>query len=106
MRKIAIMIPVLAAVMMLFSTPVRSNEWTPGGTPEEATATKDECLLVAMNCAGNEDAVQQRIDKLHREIGRGTDVYTNDELRILNQKLDEANKTFNELMNDRPTMGI
>jgi len=90
---------------MLFSAPVRSEEGSVYGTQGEATAPKDECLLVAMNCKDNVDSVQQRIDKLQNEIGKGTAVYTADELRILNRKLDEANKTFMELLNDRPEFG-
>jgi len=105
MKKIAISIPVIAAAMMLYAAPVRSDEWSPAGVQEETGATKDECLLVAMNCAGRVDSIQQRIDRLEKEIAKGTDVYTADELRVLNQKLDEANKVFNELMNDRPEMG-
>ena len=105
MKRISILIPAIAAVVMLYSAPVRSEEGTIYGTEGEAVPTKDECLLVAMNCQGNVDSVQQRIDKLQKEIGRGTAVYTDDELRILNQKLDDANKVFMELLNDRPAFG-
>jgi hypothetical protein len=105
MRKIAISIPVIAAALMLYAAPVLSDEWSPAGVQEETGPVKDECLLTAMNCTGSADSIQQRIDKLQKEIARGSDVYTPDELRILNQKLDDANKVFNELMNDRPEMG-
>lgn len=104
MRKIAILIPTMAAVMMLFAPSVRSDEETGYGTAGEGTVKKDECLLVAMNCVDNVDSVQQRIDRLHKEIAKGSDVYTTDELRVLNKKLDEANRIYIELLNDRPTM--
>ena len=103
MKRIAILIPAVAAVVMLYSIPARSDEGAMYGTQGEATPTKDECLLVAKNCVDNVDSVQQRIDKLQKEIGRGTDVYTNDELKILNRKLEEANKIYMELLNDRPS---
>ncbi|HEY4745784.1 MAG TPA: hypothetical protein VIH45_14055 [Desulfuromonadaceae bacterium] len=103
MRKLAILIPALAAVMLLSAAPARSDEGGTYGTAGEGIK-KDECLLVAMNCVNNVDSVQQRIDRLQKEIAKGTDVYTRDELRILNDKLDEANRTYFELLNDRPTM--
>lgn len=98
MRKIAILIPVIAAVMIMFAAPVRSDEGSTYGTQEKSTGQKDECLLVAMNCVDNVDSIQQRIDKLQKEINRGTDVYTAGELRILNQKLDESNALMNEMV--------
>jgi hypothetical protein len=98
MKRLALLIPVVATVMML-GAPARGEEGSVFGTQVESQATKDECLLVAMNCKDNVDSIQQRIDKLQKEIGRGTDVYTNDELRILNQKLEDANQTFMELLN-------
>jgi len=58
--------------------------------PAEQTQQKDECLLVAKNCPDSVDSIQQRIEKLQHEIGRGADVYTSDELQILKQKLDDA----------------
>ena len=107
MKRISILIPAVAAVVMLYSAPVRSAEGMPG-TQGETTATKNECLLVAMNCKDNVDSIQQRISKLQTEIGKGTAVYTNNELKILNRKLDEANKVFIELNNDKtsPDVGI
>ncbi len=100
MKQLSLLIPTMAAVVMLFSTPVRSDEGSMYGSQgEEATVSKDECLLAAMNCGDNVDSIQQRIEKLQKEIGRGTVVYTDDELKILNRKLDEANKTYMELLN-------
>jgi len=53
---------------------------------------KDECLLVAWNCAQSVDSIQQRIERLSNEIAKGTAVYTKDELNTLKRKLEEINK--------------
>jgi hypothetical protein len=47
-----------------------------------------------MNCGNQVDSIQQRIDRIKGEIGRGTAVYTNDELNRLDRELDEAVKTL------------
>lgn len=51
---------------------------------------RDECLLMALNCAGEVDSINQKIERLHNEIAKGTDVYTLDELNTLRNKLNEA----------------
>jgi len=58
---------------------------------------KDECLLVAKNCGGEVDTIQQRIERIQKEIGRGTDVYTNDELKSLNRDLENEIKNLEQL---------
>ena len=59
---------------------------------------KDECLLVAMNCKDRVDTIQQRIDRLNKEITKGTDVYTRDELRILEKKLADTERELEFLV--------
>jgi hypothetical protein len=80
------------------AVPVLAEEggFTRGMDPEEQ-ATKDQCLLVAMNCADQVDTYQQKIDRIQNEIKRGTDVYTNDELKRLQDQLDDATKNFNDI---------
>ena len=65
-------------------------------------ANKGECLLVARNCPPDMAFVQNRIDRLNAEIAKGTDVYTPAELRVLNQKLNEA---YTELDNANMNRG-
>jgi hypothetical protein len=59
---------------------------------KKSIAGKDECLLVAMNCPPEGITGRQRIDRLNTEISKGTDVYTEDELRVLEEKLNDAYK--------------
>ena len=108
MKRIAILVPVMAAVMMFNPSTVRAfvSEEQASGNPEASIASKDECLLVAMNCPESGATIEQRIIKLQNEIARGPDVYTNDELRILINKLDAANKEYLELLNKSPGMGM
>jgi hypothetical protein len=89
MKRITTLAPVLAAAVMITAMPVRAEEGTMTPSMQDG---KNECLLVAMNCGDQVDSIQQRIDRLNREIGRGTDVYTRDELRQLRNQLDEAHR--------------
>jgi len=61
---------------------------------------KDVCLLFAMNCNDNAYQVQQRIKQLQTEILRGYAVYSDEELRILTKKLDEAKRTLKFLITE------
>jgi hypothetical protein len=58
---------------------------------------KDECLLVAMNCANATETIQQRIDRLNHEIQKGTDVYTPEELNTLKRQLNDEYKYLYDL---------
>jgi hypothetical protein len=51
-----------------------------------------------MNCGRDVDSIQERIDRLNMEIGRGTDVYTPEELRQLRNERDDYNKQFELLI--------
>lgn len=103
MKRIALLIPTLAAAMMINALPSFSDEgystgWgsTVGGQEEKA-GQKDECLLVAKNCPDRVDSIQERINKLQMEINKGAAVYTPEELNILNKKLDDANWLLNNM---------
>ena len=52
---------------------------------------KDECLLNGKNCPNAVDSLPERVAKLKREIGKGENVYTPEELKQLERKLKEAN---------------
>ena len=86
-------ISVLAAAMLVSAAPVLGDEYTGTDTDQQSQTMqqgqKDECLLVAMNCPDSYrvDTVDQRIDRLKKEIAKGTDVYTEQELRTLNEQL-------------------
>jgi hypothetical protein len=97
MKKVNALIALVAASMLLSAVPALSDEVS--GTqmgPAEQTQQKDECLLLAKNCPDSVDTIQQRIDKLQYEIGRGADVYTSEEVQILQQKLDDANSVLRD----------
>jgi hypothetical protein len=93
MRCILKRISLLAAALLIVAVPALAdegsmdNKFQQGQQPE-----KNECLLVAVNCGNQVDTIHQRIDRIKGEIARGTDVYTSDELRMLNRELEEANK--------------
>ena len=61
---------------------------------KEQKGSKDECLLVAINCGTDFMTLEQKIEKLQKEIGKGRAVYTDDELTILREQLENATKTL------------
>ena len=89
MKRTTVILSALVASMMIYAGPVLSEEGTTGMSGEyEQLRQKDECLLVAMNCANEKDSVIQRVNRLRMEIAKGTDVYTPAELKILSDQLD------------------
>ena len=56
--------------------------------------SKDECLLVAINCGTDYPSLERKIENLRKEISKGKSVYTDDELNILRGKLNNASKTM------------
>lgn len=95
MRHMIRKLSLLAAALMIMAVPVLAEEGSVKTMLDEGQrAEKNECLLAAMNCANQVDSIQQRIERIQKEIGRGEAVYTRDELRRLNDRLEDANKTL------------
>jgi hypothetical protein len=87
---------IVAAAMLFSAIPVLGDEGNMGSTesqvPQVQQGPKDECLLVAKNCGQDIDSIQDRINRLNTEIGRGTDVYTPGELQKLQDQRDDYNR--------------
>lgn len=92
MRRLTSILTIVAASVLLTGSTLTAAEEEIG-----ATEGKDECLLVALNCEQSVDSIQMRIERLNREIAKGTDVYTADELNILKEKLDDVYKELDTL---------
>jgi paraquat-inducible protein B len=98
MRYILKKIALLAAALMIMAVPVlaEDNFGVPGTEPSLQHKGK-ECELVAMNCSGGVDSIQDRVNQIQNEINRGTAVYTIEELKRLQQRLDDMNRTADEV---------
>jgi hypothetical protein len=98
MRTLTILVSAILVSMLIAVIPVLSA----GNTMREESLTpkKDTCLLFAKNCQDNAYVLQQRINRLQREISRGTTAYTDNELYILMEKLDNANQALEFLNKD------
>ncbi len=101
MRRMIRKLSLLAAALMIMAVPVLAEEGA-GKTylDESQRYEKNECLLASMNCASQVDSIQQRIERIQKEISRGDAVYTRDELRSLNKRLEDANRTLESLINN------
>ena len=91
----------LASSLMIFAAPVLADEGmmvNPVAEPEQQMGGKDQCLLVSRNCAGSVDSIQERINRIQGELNKGTSVYTNDELRSLQNSLDKERSLLNDLV--------
>ena len=91
MKRIAAVISVLTA-SMLFSAvtvPGAENYQVPSGSYGKGvqSSQKNECLLVAKNCATESSTVRQRVMDLRKEISKGYSVYTPAELNMLKEQL-------------------
>ena len=95
MRRIASVLTVLAATVLITGSTLMADDRIEYSTPDNS---KDECLLVAMNCANEVDSIQTRINRLNQEIARGPDVYTREELNVLKNKLQDATRTLNSII--------
>ena len=78
MRRLTSLLTILAASVLLSGSTLMAADTEYGN--EYGNQNKDECLLVSMNCAQSVDSIQMRIEKLNKEIAKGTDVYTREEL--------------------------
>jgi len=65
---------------------------------EMSKSPKDECLLISKGCKDATMSLQEKIDKLNVEINKGKRVYTADELKKLEDKLKDAEKTLDDLL--------
>lgn len=83
----------VTALSLLFSTAVLSEQKTTTGLPGDYSqfktyqGQKDECLIVAKNCIGENENVMKRVDRLNKEIEKGSAVYTPEELKRLQDQL-------------------
>ncbi|SNB47336.1 hypothetical protein [Geobacter sp. DSM 9736] len=87
MKKFAVL---LCAAFMMSAVPALAAEPTKD--------QKNECLLASKNCATEVDTIQKKMKKLQAEIKKGTKVYSPQELKQLEEKLNEADKMLDNLL--------
>jgi hypothetical protein len=98
MKRIVRKLALLTAALMLIAVPVLAEEGAVMPTMEPGEqGVKNECLLVAKHCENQTDTIMERINRIQSEIKRGTAVYTNDELKRLQNELEDANRNLNDL---------
>ena len=88
MKKVAVVM--LAVFSMAVAAPVFAAEMTKD--------QKDQCLLASKNCAAEADTIQKKIKKLQAEIKKGTKVYSADEIKKLNEKLQETEALLDNIL--------
>jgi len=91
MKKSSLMI--IGALLLSATMPAFSQQ-----TPEE----KVICNLAAQNCLNTVDIVQKRLKKLNAEIKKGTRVYSAEELKKIEQKLQETKELLDKLEGKAP----
>jgi len=97
MKRVFAVLAIVAASLS-YSTMVLSEENTTGLPNEygqyktyELKGQKDECLIVAKNCIRGDESVMKRVERLKREIEKGAEVYTPEELKIFQDQLNWIN---------------
>jgi hypothetical protein len=91
MKRIATVISVMVASMLFSAITLLGAEkyTTPFGSygKDLQSNQKNECLLVAKNCASESITIRQRLIDIRREISKGLRVYSEKELQILREQL-------------------
>jgi hypothetical protein len=103
MSHISKSISLSVAALILAALPVLADDATGnnGATQNQMTGPeqqngKVECMLVVENNCARIGVSQERIDRIRDEINKGTAVYTEEELQILNDELDKATSDLND----------
>ena len=60
--------------------------------------SKNDCLVYGKNCPNVADSLPERIQRLENEIAKGERVYTAQELKFLEQQLEENAETMRVLL--------
>jgi prephenate dehydrogenase len=55
------------------------------------------CQLAAKNCLNKADIIQKRVKKLEKEVKQGSTKYTPEEMKQLEQKLQETKELLDKL---------
>ena len=107
MKRLLLVLAIVAASVS-YSTTVLSGENSKGLSNDygqintnELKGQKDECLILAKNCIIGDETVMKRVERLNREIEKGTDVYTPEELKILKDQLNWINTDSAQYSGDK-----
>ncbi|WP_224956807.1 hypothetical protein [Geomonas subterranea] len=90
----------MAVSLFAAATPVLADEAVTHGTMHKAgdAQCEKECAMLLKDCNNQVDSIQDRIRKLQVAINeKGASTYTVEELKILKNKLQEANETLRAL---------
>lgn len=99
MKRLSVITVVAIAALLLQPVGGRAGE-EDETEPQENAAQKDLCLLYLSQCGTTVQSLQDKITRLQEEIAKGKKVYTPQELRLLKQRLEEANRRL-DLFFDR-----
>jgi len=91
MKRIITVISAVASSMLFSAIAILAADNSPMSygkyESQQSSHSKNECLLVAKNCATESSTVQQRVNELRNEIAKGYRVYTPTELNMLKEQL-------------------
>ncbi|HBA88675.1 MAG TPA: hypothetical protein DCZ75_12040 [Geobacter sp.] len=88
MKRTALMLT--AAIFLTSAMPALAE-------PPQSKEQRDECLLASKNCMTQVDDIYKRMQKLNKEIKKGTKVYSPEELKKLQQKLTETQELLRSI---------
>lgn len=87
-----VMLVLIGSLFLATSTGTVTNAFA-----QQTQAEKNECLLASKNCKDQVDDIYKRMQRLDKEIKKGTKVYTPQELKRLQEKLAETQETLRDL---------
>lgn len=86
----------LSFVMLSAATPLMAADVVV--KDDSNLSQQDQCMLYSKRCMTQTDTLQDKMRKLDAEIKKGTRKYTPEELKILENKLKDANNTLDLLL--------
>lgn len=98
MKRISLCVAIIGLALLPGVSTVHADEAAATDAPDQQRQQKDECLLTARRCGNTAMSIQDKIERLKEEIAKGRAVYTPEELDNLRQKLNEASRTLDFLL--------
>jgi hypothetical protein len=106
MKRTARLLSLTATALCMVTLPA----WAASREPvQPGTAQREDCLLVAkldnFNCPNQVDSIDNRIERLQREVAKGNQVYSPEELRYLEKELAQFQAMHEYLHRNAPYGG-
>jgi hypothetical protein len=104
MKRIATIVSLAVTALLVGALPILAESVRAGN--QAGSGQRNECLLMAKldraDCPNTIDTIGNRIVRLNKEISKGTEVYSQDELKHLNKELEQYRAMYDYIDRNAP----